>query len=131
MAGDDILASQLLGPVQQGTEFQVAVAVNAGAGRVAPLVAADEFVHDRFPEGILKIKGIVGHSHAAGHAFCVLHIVQGAAGALLIFPQNIVAEQSHGGADARIARLLGQKGCYGTVYTAAHADKRFFHDQIS
>ena len=128
VAGDHVLAAQLPGTAQQSTEFQIAVAVDAGTGGVAPLIAADEFIHDRLPEGILKIKGVVGHPHPAGHAFRVFHIVQGTAGALLILPQNIIAEQPHGGPNAVVARLLGQKCGHGAVYAAAHANQCFLHN---
>ena len=86
MAGDHIVAAQLLGSAEHGPEFQIAVAVDAGAGGLARLVAADELFHDAGTEVVLKIKGIVGNAHAAADAAGILHIVQGAAGALLIFP---------------------------------------------
>ena len=120
-------AAQLPGSAQQASEFQEAVAVDAGAGGKAHFIASDKFFHDAAAEVILEIKGIVRNAHAPGHASGILHVIQGAAGAFLLLAQNVVAEQPHGGADAVKARLLGKEGRNGAVNAAAHTDQCFFH----
>ena len=126
MSGDHAVAAQLHGAAHQMLKFQIAVAVNAGIGGGAAFIAADEFGNHLFLKVVREIKHVKGHSQSPGDTSGIFHIIQTAAGGLLIQTQNVVAEQTHGHAGAFIALLLHQKGSHRAVHAAAHGNQRFF-----
>ena len=128
MSGNDIIAAQLLCPAQKTVEFQVTVALDAGIGGQAGFIAADKVANDLIIEIRCEIENVKWHTQAARHAAGILHIVQGAAGAVL----GLTVIKTHGGSHAVISRGLGQQSGGGAVHTTAHGDQCFplFHSDL-
>ncbi len=106
MAGGHIVPVPLPGPLEQGAEFQVLVAVDTGVGGLPPLIGAGEAVHDLGAEGAGEVEHIVGEAQLPGHRPGVLGVVQGAAGALPLHPRVAVVKELHGDADQVVTGLL-------------------------
>ena len=125
MTGDDTVAAQLPGTLQQLAEFQKTVAVDAGIGRSAGIVGVNEFIHNLPIEVVSEIKNIVGDFQPPRHRAGILHIVQGAAGFAAIGSSGLPGVQPHGGTDAVAALLFHQQGSHGAVHAAAHSNQGF------
>ena len=117
-----IVPVQLLRPLEQGTEFEISVAVDAGVGGLSPLIGAGEAVHHLVMELAGEVEHIKRKAQLPGHRPGVLHIVQGAAAALPLHAHISVVKQLHGHADEVVARLFQNPGRRGAVHAAAHGN---------
>ena len=82
VAGGQIIIPQQQGSLQQGAEFQTAVAINTGVGGAPGAVFGHEAIHYIPSKPLCLIENIEFHTQAVGHAPGVGGIVGGAAGTL-------------------------------------------------
>ena len=101
-----IVPVQLLRPLEQGPEFEISVAVDAGVGGLSPLIGAGEAVHHLVMELAGEVEHIKRKAQLPGHRPGILHIIQGAAAALPLHAHISVVKQLHGHADEVVARLF-------------------------
>ena len=99
----DVVAAQLQRPMIKPLEFEPPVAVNAGVGGSALLIAFHKRLDDLPVKIPGEIKGVVGDAQSMADTFRVLHIPEGAAGAL---PLILAVIELHGHADAVVALLF-------------------------
>lgn len=123
MAGDHVLHAVGLGPVQQMAELHIFIAVDAGVGRAARFIDADELFNDLLPEVGGEIQHFVGDIQRKGHLGGVLDVLLRTAGVKAGLAQCFVAGEPHGDAGAVVARLLHQPRRHRAVHAAAHGDE--------
>jgi hypothetical protein len=94
--GGDVIAIQRIGVGQQVSELGERVAADAGDGRPAPAVFADEVLDDMQVEAVLEIEDVVGDADGMGNIPGIIDRIEGAAGPV----RHIVAvtEELHRGA---------------------------------
>jgi len=80
--GGQVIIPQQQGSLQQGAEFQTAVAINAGVGGAPGAVFGHEAIHYIPSKPLCLIENIEFHAQAVGHAPGVGGIIGGAAGTL-------------------------------------------------
>ena len=68
MSGGHPVTPQGTGTAEQAVKFQIAVAVNAGVRRTAPLIGVRKFADDLFLKFLGEVKDMVGDSQAVGYA---------------------------------------------------------------
>ena len=107
------------GPVQQGAELDLPVAVDTGIGGAAVGIGPHEPVHDLPLKQLTQIQHHVGDPHGGSYGTGRLDVVRRAAqaGTVLV----VVQAQRHAGDVA--AGLLQQQRCGGAVHPAAHGDE--------
>ena len=130
MAGGDGIAAQKDRPVIEMPEFQVAVAVDAGIGRLPLSVGIRKAVHHLTAELIGEVKNVVGNPQPKRHAAGVLHIIQRAACAAAGASDVLVAVQGHGGADAVPAAVLQKVSGDAGINAAAHCNQYLTHQTM-
>ena len=113
---------QLFGAAQQLFKLDKAVAVNAGVGRPALLIGADEPRNHGFLKAVLEIIHIIGNVNFAANTARVLNVIKRAAGFFLLFADVVVVEQLEGNARAVAAAFFHQIGGNRAVHAAAHGD---------
>ena len=101
VARSQIVVAQHQRPLQQRSEFQAPVAVDAGIGGVTGAVFRHEVVHDVPCKPFRLIEYIELHPQPIGHAAGIVGIVSGAAGTL-----HLAAVQLQHGPVAGVALLL-------------------------
>ena len=114
--GGDGVRPLVQGPVQQGAELDLPVAVDAGIGSPAVCIGPHEPVHHLLLEKVTQIQHHMGDPHAGGHRPSRLDVVRRAAQARPVLV--VVKAQRHTG-DVT-ARLLQQQCRRSAVHAAAH-----------
>ena len=119
MAGGHGVRALVQRPVQQGTELDLPVAVNAGIGCAAVGVGPHKPVHDPLAEQIAQVQHHMGNPHAGGHGAGCLDIIRRAAQARAV----LIGMQAQRHAGDIIAGLPQQQRRRGAVHAAAHGHK--------
>ena len=110
----DVVIAQRHRPVQQRTELQAAVAVDAGVGCTAGTVLRREMLHHVPAKSVGLVEHIKLHAQPVGHGPGVLGVVGTAAAAVA------VGDQLQHGTVAVIALLPQQQRRGGAVHAAGH-----------
>ena len=130
VAGGDGVAAHEGRPVIEMPEFQVAVAVDTGIGRLPLSIGIRKAVHHLTAELIGEVKNVVGNPQPKRHAAGVLHIIQRAACAAAGASDVLVAVQGHGGADTVPPLLLHEGSGDAGINAAAHCNQNLFHQTM-
>ena len=127
VAGGDGVRPLIQGPVQQGAEFDLPVAVYAGVRRAAVGVRPHKPVHHLTAELLAQIQHHVGNPKCPGHRFCRVDVICGTAQARTV----LECVEPHGHAGDLIASLEQQERRSRAVHSAAHGSKNPFRHRSS
>ena len=116
--------------IEQLVEFHEAVAVDAGIGRAALLIGADELFDDLILKIRSKIKHLIRNVELKRNLARVLDVLLRTAGTEIARTKILVAVKTHGRAHAFVALLSHEKSRARAVDAAAHCDERtlFLHN---
>ena len=126
MPCNDIVAAQFCRSLHERPEFQVFIAVDTGIRGSAAAVIRGKTADHLLGKLFLRVENVKGDPHSAGTGPGILHVIKGAAGALLFCSRHVVFKQPHGAANSFHASFPDQQGCDAAVYSSAHCYKSFF-----
>ena len=129
MPGREPVAVQLLRPVQQPVEFEIAVAVDAGVWRPSGEIARGKRRHHLRGKGILKIEHIKRDAEPPCHGAGVLGILLCTAASPAGVARRVI--QPHHRPDGGVAAVHDAFCRHAAVHAAAHGDQRFHVPQWS
>ena len=125
VAGSDGIRPLLQRPVQQGTEFDLPVAVDAGIGSSALHIFLHKVVHDGGAEQPAQIQHLMGNPHGGGHRFGHLNIICRTAQARPV----LIGMQAQRDAGDVVPGPPQQQCRRSAVHAAAHGSKHALNRQ--
>ena len=120
------IRAEVVGDLQQVTEFDALVTAHAGDGGFSAQVAVGEIINDGFAEVALVVQDVVGEAQLVRDLFGVVDVLSRAAGLALddaareVGLAHIVKLQ--GDADDIVAFLMQERGHDGRIHAAGHGN---------
>ena len=124
--GRNVVASHLVGKVQQRAKLHHAVAQHAGVGGEAVLIGGDKALDHVAVKGFAAVDHMVLKAQSLGDGARVLNVRHVVAGPALAASRAARVVQAHGGTNAFVPLLKQQVGGHAGVDAAAHGDHTRF-----
>ncbi len=125
VARGDVLAVQIVGPLQQGVPLDVGVTEHTGVGRAAREVLVGETLDHPVPKLLPQVHDEVRKAVLSRHHTGVVHRLDGAAAHFFSVapPAGGIVPGFHGEAHYVVAALFEQHGRHRGVDAATHGDE--------